>query len=72
MIYGRLLSLFPALTSVKSCQFFGPTGLWLDMLSQRLCHSEGLLWLVKVAQPGWFPLSAVELRELLFVLAREA
>lgn len=42
------------------------------MLSQRLCHSEALLWLVKVAQPGWFPLSAVELRELLLVLAREA
>lgn len=24
------------------------------------------------AEPGWFPLSAVKLRELLFVLAREA
>lgn len=41
-------------------------------LSQRLCSSEGFLWLVKAAQPGWFCLSALKLRELPSLLAREA
>lgn len=43
------------------------------MLSQEtVCSSEDLLWLVKAAQPGWFPLPALKLRELLSLLAREA
>lgn len=41
------------------------------VVSETVCGSEGLLWLVKVAQPGLFPLSALKLRELPSLLARE-